>query len=261
MDRSDIVWFAKPVKQRTPERGIGEAVEAEDLGHVHGDICKPFLSALTSKVNEAADYFDAERVLVMGYSMGGFGALQLGCHEPEAYDAVVSIAGYGMGTCESTESSGAPQPKGRRVFDWYLEREIPQLASVPIVLAVHCPIDTVSSFRDVNAIIDVVSESAHRSSKRCYARMVEIPAELGNSDYPKKRRATASGHGYFNVSLLKDRSEEFIWEELRNQLSRSAKRQRKSWDTTEESDSSANWKREQNDNDAYDPPSKRWRWR
>ncbi|CAE7255035.1 unnamed protein product [Symbiodinium natans] len=229
---------------------------AVDLGHVHGDLCEPLLAKLTSKVNEAADYFDAERVLVMGYSMGGFGALQLGCHAPEAYDAVVSVAGYGMGTSESTERSGAPQPKGRRVFDWYLHQQIPRLADVPIVLGVHSPSDTVSSFRDVKAIIDTVSETAHRSSKRCHTCMVEVPDELSNSDYPKKRRATASGHGYFNVSLLKDRSDQLLWEELRNQLSRSAKRQR-----DPESDlSAASWKREKNENDAYDPPSKRWRW-
>ena len=38
----------------------------EDLGYVNGDIHQSFLHALTAKVNDAADYFDAERVLVMG---------------------------------------------------------------------------------------------------------------------------------------------------------------------------------------------------
>ena len=38
----------------------------EDLGYVHGDVHQSFLHALTGKVNVAADYFDAERVLVMG---------------------------------------------------------------------------------------------------------------------------------------------------------------------------------------------------
>ncbi|CAE7239953.1 unnamed protein product, partial [Symbiodinium pilosum] len=193
----------------------------------------------------------------MGYSMGGFGAIQLGCWAPEAFDAVISIAGYGMGTQEPTETSGAPQPKGRRVLEWYLDRHVPKLADVPIVWGVHCREDTMSSFDDVNTIIDTVSETAYRSRKRCHSQMVEVPAELANSDYPKRRRDAASGHGYFNVTLLKDRSEEILFTDLRNQLSRSAKRQRPRWDIPEEPESTANWKREQNE--FYDPPSKRWR--
>ncbi|CAE7426011.1 unnamed protein product [Symbiodinium pilosum] len=195
----------------------------------------------------------------MGYSMGGFGAIQLGCWAPEAYDAVISFAGYGMGTFEPTETSGALQPKGRRVFEWYLNEYIPKLADVPIVWGVHCRSDTVSSFNDVSTIIDTVGETAHHSRKRCHSRMIEVPQDDANSDYPRKRRATASGHGYFNVSLLKDTSEQIIWKDLRNQLSRSAKRQRPRWDMLEETRTTANWKR--GHNDAYDPPSKRWCWR
>ena len=42
--------------------------------------------------------------------MGGFGAFQLGCFAPEIFDAVVSVAGYGMGTSEPNSGYGAPQP-------------------------------------------------------------------------------------------------------------------------------------------------------
>ena len=42
--------------------------------------------------------------------MGGFGAIQLGCFAPELFDAVVSVAGYGMGTSEPNSGYGAPQP-------------------------------------------------------------------------------------------------------------------------------------------------------
>ena len=38
--------------------------------------------------------------------MGGFGAFQLGCRAPDTFDAVVSVAGYGLGT----NSKDAPQP-------------------------------------------------------------------------------------------------------------------------------------------------------
>ena len=42
--------------------------------------------------------------------MGGFGAFQLGCFAPEIFDAVVSVAGYGLGTSEPNSGYGAPQP-------------------------------------------------------------------------------------------------------------------------------------------------------
>ena len=42
--------------------------------------------------------------------MGGFGAFQLGCFAPEIFDAIVSVAGYGLGTSEPNSGYGAPQP-------------------------------------------------------------------------------------------------------------------------------------------------------
>jgi len=42
--------------------------------------------------------------------MGGFGAFQLGCFAPESFDAIVSVAGYGLGTSEQDSGYGAPQP-------------------------------------------------------------------------------------------------------------------------------------------------------
>ena len=42
--------------------------------------------------------------------MGGFGAFQLGCFAPEIFEAVVSVAGYGLGTSEPNSGYGAPQP-------------------------------------------------------------------------------------------------------------------------------------------------------
>ena len=49
--------------------------------------------------------------------MGGFGAFQLGCFAPDVFDAVVSVAGYGLGTSEPNSGYGAPQPvSGAMVF-------------------------------------------------------------------------------------------------------------------------------------------------
>ena len=39
--------------------------------------------------------------------MGGFGAFQLGGWAPDAFDVVISVAGYGLGTLEP-ESGSAP---------------------------------------------------------------------------------------------------------------------------------------------------------
>lgn len=200
----------------------------KDLGYVNGDLHRPFLEALTSKVTEAAEYFNAERVMAMGYSMGGFGALQLGSFAPQAYDAIVSVAGYGMGTLEPTERSGAPQPKGRKVFEWFLNESISHLRDVPIVLGVHAPADTMSSFADVSAIMSKVEESTRWYQTDNVTKLVEVPDELANSDYPKKRKKKA-GHGYFNCSLIKDRSEEFLWQPLRELLQKAPPRQILSW--------------------------------
>ena len=92
-------------------------------------VSQGYLLALTSKISDLAYEFAAERVLVMGrlvcasfvrserYSMGGFGAFQLGCFAPDVFDAVVSVAGYGLGTSEPNSGYGAPQPvSGAMVF-------------------------------------------------------------------------------------------------------------------------------------------------
>lgn len=75
-------------------------------------VSQGYLLALTSKISDLAYEFAAERVLVMGrlvcasfvrserYSMGGFGAFQLGGFAPDAFDLVMSVAGYGLGTLE-----------------------------------------------------------------------------------------------------------------------------------------------------------------
>ena len=45
--------------------------------------------------------------------MGGFGAFQLGGWAPDAFDVVISVAGYGLGTLEP-ESGSAQGLKGAR---------------------------------------------------------------------------------------------------------------------------------------------------
>ena len=44
--------------------------------------------------------FRGHVVAIFRYSMGGFGAFQLGGFAPDAFDVVISVAGYGLGTLE-----------------------------------------------------------------------------------------------------------------------------------------------------------------
>lgn len=158
-------------------------------------VSQGYLLALTSKISDLAYEFAAERVLVMGrlgcasfvrserYSMGGFGAFQLGGFAPDAFDLVMSVAGYGLGTLEpqGRETSqrlsetfkrhlrdfsvtsllfsapdamyGAPQPASGEIFQEFLENVVSQLSRVPIVVGVHAQKDAMSSFMDASASI------------------------------------------------------------------------------------------------------------
>ena len=62
--------------------------------------------------------------------MGGFGAFQLGCFAPDVFDAVVSVAGYGLGTKEPNSGYGAPQPVSSEIFEQFLKQE----ADIDIIL-------------------------------------------------------------------------------------------------------------------------------
>ncbi|CAJ1448556.1 unnamed protein product [Effrenium voratum] len=103
-----------PMSPQTTEDGLhfnwGCAFRKKEnkkqLGYVFGQLHEGYLAALTSKISDLAYEFQAERVLVMGYSMGGFGAFQLGGFSPDAFDAVISVAGYGLGTNEPESRVG-----------------------------------------------------------------------------------------------------------------------------------------------------------
>jgi len=190
----------------------------KELGFVFGHLHYNFLSAFTTKISELASWYSASRVIAMGYSMGGFGAFQLGCFAPEIFDAIVSVAGYGLGTSEQDSGYGAPQPASRTIFEDFLETEVSKLAQVPIVLAVHAPSDQCSSFRDVSAIIQKTQDTAWDTwNKWSTAKLVQVPDNLANSDHPGKKRK--SNHSYFNCTLLHNASEQMLWRDLRNLLS------------------------------------------
>ncbi|CAK9058891.1 unnamed protein product [Durusdinium trenchii] len=191
----------------------------KQLGFVHGKLHEPYLTALTSKISDLAYEFDAERVLVMGYSMGGFGAFQLGGFAPDAFDVVMSVAGYGLGTLEPEDAMyGAPQPASSAIFEDFLTGVVSELSRVPIVLAVHAQKDSMSSFRDVKAIIQSCQETLAMRGVPHTAELLEVEDRWADSDRNRKKKKI-SGHHYFNFSLLDESSEDFLWSKLRKYLS------------------------------------------
>ncbi|CAE8740863.1 unnamed protein product [Polarella glacialis] len=162
-----------------------KAQNKNSLGFVFGEFNQEYLQILTSLISVESYRYRADRVMVWGYSMGGFGAYQLGCHAPEVFDAVVSIAGYGLGTKEPSQSGyGAPQPESSRIFEEFLRLHVTRLAHVPVVLAIHAKNDTVSSYKDAADIIDVVAEQDLGG----LVRLESVPDSFADSDPGKRKK-------------------------------------------------------------------------
>lgn len=185
----------------------------KELGFVNGFLHDEFLTTFAATIANVAQWYKAERTVAMGYSMGGFGAFQLGCWAPDTFDAVVSVAGYGLGT----NSKDAPQPYSGRVFWNFLEYEATAMAKIPVVLAIHARNDRLSSFGDVDHIISTVDGRARKDGESCVAKLVTMPTWMANSDNPRKRKRK-SNHGYFNCTFMDDYSNQYLWNELQQLL-------------------------------------------
>ncbi|CAE7237157.1 rluC, partial [Symbiodinium pilosum] len=190
----------------------------KQLGYVFGVLHQEYLRDLTAKISEIACTFQAQRTLVMGYSMGGFGAFQLGSMAPDVFDVVVSVAGYGLGTLEPQgEMYDAPQPQAGERFDMFLQQVASRLSLVPVVLAMHAQKDSMSSFRDVKAIIRHVQEVSIKKGSESIVQLFEVPDERADSDRGRRKK-NKSGHHYFNYTLLDDSSDDFFWSKLQGFL-------------------------------------------
>jgi len=186
-----------------------KAQNKNDLGYIFGEFHEGYLAALTGVARQISNEVEACRVFVGGYSMGGFGAYQLGSYAPDLFDTVVSVAGYGLGTLEAEDGSyGAPQPQSAMIFNGYLQGHASRLAAVRLVVAVHAEKDTVSSFNDVKTIIEEIQKHGGE------AELVHVPDEAADSD-PNRKRKQKRGHFYFNYSLLNDSSEQVLYSRLR----------------------------------------------
>lgn len=177
------------------------------LGFIFGEMHSEFLDSMTALVRDLRAECQAEKVVVMGYSMGGFGALQFGSHAPDLYDVVVTAAGYGMGTLTRTSMYDAPQPDSSRIFTHWLEQHVCKLAHGPAVLVIHSLNDAISPFEDIKAIAETIFACGGN------IKFLQIPAEVIDSDHAGSKKKS-SGHHYFNYAFLDDTSDPFFFAEL-----------------------------------------------
>jgi len=185
----------------------------DSLGFVFGRLQPEYLEALAGIVRRTRQEVSALHVLVCGYSMGGFGALQLGSHAPDLFDAVVSVAGHGLGTLEPADTGyRAPQPESSRIFKEFLLHHAPKLATVRVVIAVHAEQDIVSVFEDAEAIIGAIKTRGGN------AELVVVPEHKTNTDLSRRSKLKKHNHAYYNYTFLSDDCDEVLYSRLRAAL-------------------------------------------
>eukprot|EP00931_Biecheleriopsis_adriatica_P009519 TRINITY_DN110597_c0_g1_i1.p1 TRINITY_DN110597_c0_g1~~TRINITY_DN110597_c0_g1_i1.p1 ORF type:complete len:317 (-),score=69.78 TRINITY_DN110597_c0_g1_i1:248-1198(-) len=193
-----------------------KAQNKNSCGFVNGQRHDNYLKALTMRISKLSCEQDAERVVVCGYSMGGFGAYQLGSFAPDTFDAVISVAGYGHGTLQPADQGyHAPQPQSSVIFKNFLQKEIAKLSHVPVVMCVHAQSDTISYFEDNRQIIECVERVNRKRGRKGFAKLTEVPEHHADSDPGRKKKAK-QGHSYFNYTLLNPTSEGIVWKPLRD---------------------------------------------
>jgi len=213
------VCFLVPLSPKNSPTGLkfewgvshAKSQNKHELSFIYGELHEPFLKDFCNLVRSVTLELGALHVCVIGYSMGGFGAYQLAGHDPDVFDVVVSIAGYGLGTLEPEDRGyGAPQPQSSNIFHTFMDLNARNLATLPALFIVHARNDAMSSFMDAEAIFHRVSNEGGCVQLLC------VPDESADSDPGKKKKL---GHRYFNFSLLKDTSKELIWDRIAVALS------------------------------------------
>lgn len=182
-----------------------KAENKNDLGFVYGEMHAPYLLAVCKLVQTISKEVSAVANIVSGYSMGGFGAYQLAAFAPGVFTAVVTIAGYVIGTTETGGMYNAPQPHSFHRFSLFTNEYAPKLAKVPVIIAIHAVCDTQSSFRDTQELINIICGEGGDPS------LVTLDEVAANSDAKKSK----TGHAYFNHALLSPASEGVLYSKLR----------------------------------------------
>lgn len=181
------------------------------LGFVYGSMNYEVLATFCNLIQQVVRECRAERTIMGGYSMGGFGAFQLAGYRPDIFDAIFSIAGHGVGTLlRPSEGFNCPQPDGQIKFANFLDTHCPNLAKIPVTIAIHSESDTLSSYHDMEVIIERIVKSGGS------AALVTVPEELANSDSSGKK--SKMSHGYFKFALHKETSEAALYGPIKTAL-------------------------------------------
>eukprot|EP00927_Polykrikos_kofoidii_P051246 TRINITY_DN45033_c0_g1_i1.p1 TRINITY_DN45033_c0_g1~~TRINITY_DN45033_c0_g1_i1.p1 ORF type:complete len:409 (-),score=30.51 TRINITY_DN45033_c0_g1_i1:175-1401(-) len=188
----------------------------DGLGYVFGQMHETYLKDLTSLVKQCARDVVASYTILIGYSMGGFGCFQLGAFSPGIFDAIVPVAGYGLGTFSRCQLLSGYQPRSSEILEDFIARYASQLAKVPVLIAIHSRIDQTSPFCDVEAIMAAVQKAAVGKSNGI-AKLVVVPDGMADSD-PRKTKRKLSGHHYLNYALLNESSDSVLYDQLRELL-------------------------------------------
>lgn len=209
------IFFFVPISPKPSQDGnrffwgvaYTKAQNKNDLGFVHGSLHEPYLQEFCRVVKELSQEVGAIATVMAGYSMGGFGAWQIAGYMPDLFTAIIPVASYGLGTYQKGGMYNAPQPESSHIFDNFMNWMAPNVAQVPVVIAIHAQIDTTSPYGDAQAMVKKVQGHGGK------AQLVSISAEGAESD--KGKRKVKSGHSYFNHSLLNDDSEGVLYGRLR----------------------------------------------
>jgi len=134
-----------------------------------------------------------ERVFMMGYSMGGLGALLLTATRPHLVNLCVAAAAFVPGTQTlATDVFGVPAELRYRAWQlcagWikHISCTLGHCTQTRL-LVVHSPADGVSDFSDMAALVQQVIFQGGR------AHVVAVPPGLENTD---SNGLSNSGHGY-----------------------------------------------------------------
>ena len=212
-------YFFLPRNPKTSTSGLlfewtvcyTNAQNKDGLGWIYGQPHAKLLQDLCRQIELLSKELCATSVYAMGFSMGGFGVLQLAAHAPHVFDAVVSAAGYVQGTlARADEGYHAPQPQARQIFDSWCEAHCHRLAKVGVVVFVHAPADTYSPFGDVLAIVARIRDANGR------VQLVEVDDAMAESDsnYREVKPRRPTFHRYFHYTFTLESSTTVLYERI-----------------------------------------------
>jgi dienelactone hydrolase len=199
-------------------------------GFINGTECDEYVEDLDRYIRDLCDHYECSHVVALGYSMGGFGALQLAGLEKNGdrkrtVDILICMAGHAAGTSEPTDGCCGykpDQPEARIRFEDYVAENLPYWKKVAVALFIHAEKDDTCYYRDIEFIAEKIHGHMNlKSGQRCW--IVKVPDEHSREDYKHlkgKKLEAASHHGYWSYCFNKKVCKDKWWLEIREQLTK-----------------------------------------